>query len=571
MKETFAIGIDYGTASGRAVLVSLENGKEIADHVVAYPHGVMDEMLPDSDVRLSPDWALQHPNDYIDVLKKAIPETIRKSGVNPDQIVGIGVDFTSCTMLPVDEEGTPLCFQAELKDNPHSWVKLWKHHAAQDKATELNDIAGNREEKFLQRYGGKISSEWMIPKIWQTFEEAPHIYDKADRFMEAGDWVVFQLTGNFVKSSCAAGYKSIWNKQEGYPDKEFFKELDPALENLAETKLRGNVYPLGTKAGELTDEMASITGLNPGTSVAVSIIDAHASVPAMGVTEPGKMVMVMGTSICHMLLGKEEVVVDGISGIVEDGIIQGFYGYEAGQPAGGDIFAWYVDHAVPQYVTEAAAESGVSVHQWLEKKAADLKPGESGLLALDWWNGNRTTLVDANLNGLLVGLTLQTKPEEIYRALLEAIAFGTRKVVDTFHNNGVIVNELYACGGLPNKNKLLMQIYADITNRNIKIADTNHTSAVGAAMFGAAAAGEADGGFDTITDAVNKMARVKEKVIKPIPENAAVYEKLYEEYDKLYDFFGRENTVMKKLLTIKSEQLTNTKQNKTNIKISIQK
>lgn len=555
MKDTFTIGVDYGTKSGRAVLVSLENGREIADHVIPYQHGVIDESLPESSIRLGPDWALQHPNDYIDVLEKAIPEIILRSGVNPDQIIGIGVDFTSCTILPVDREQVPLCFQTELKDNPHSWVKLWKHHAAQDKATKLNEIAGKRGEAFLQRYGGKISSEWMIPKIWQIYDEAPDIFAKTDRFVEAGDWVVSQLTNNLVKSSCASGYKSIWHKQDGYPSKEFFKNLDPGLEHVAETKLRGEVFPLGTKAGEITEKMASLTGLKAGTAVAVGIIDAHASVPAMGVTEPGKMVMAMGTSICHMLLGKEEVYVDGISGVVEDGIIKGFYGYEAGQPAGGDIFAWYVDHAAPKYVKEAADKAGVSVHHWLEEKASDLKPGESGLLALDWWNGNRTTLVDADLSGLLLGMTLRTKPEEIYRALLEAVAFGTRKVVDAFHHNGVEVNELYACGGLPNKNKLLMQIYADVTNRVIKIADSKHTPAIGAAMFGAVAAGETKGGFGHIMDAANKMARVKEKVINPIPENTVIYEKLYEEYDKLYDYFGQENKVMKSLLAIKSSQL----------------
>lgn len=555
MNETFAIGVDYGTESGRAVLVSLKDGKEVADHVVPYQHGVIDERLPESNIRLGRDWALQHPKDYIDVLVNAIPAILKDTRINPDKIIGIGVDFTSCTMLPIDGDGTPLCYHDKLKDNPHSWVKLWKHHAAQDKATRLNEIARKRGEAFLPRYGGKISSEWMIAKIWQIYDEANDIFAETDRFVEAGDWVVSQLTNNLVKNSCAAGYKSIWHKQNGYPSKEFFKQLDPGLEDLVETKLRGDVFPLGTKAGELTEEMAGLTGLNPGVAVAVGIIDAHASVPAMGVVEPGKMVMAMGTSICHMLLGREEKHVDGMCGVVEDGIIHGFYGYEAGQSAGGDIFAWYVDQAVPKYVKEAADESGVTVHQWLEQKAIFYKPGETGLLALDWWNGNRSTLVDADLSGLLIGITLHTKPEEIYRALLEATAFGTRKIVDSFHQNGIEVNELYACGGLPNKNKLLMQIYADVTNRVIKIADSNHTPAIGAAMFGAVAAGEANCGFDSIVDAAGKMARVKEKVVKPIPKNVLVYERLYKEYSKLYDLFGRENNVMKRLRSIKSSSI----------------
>ena len=300
--------------------------------------------------------------------------------------------------------------------------------------------------------------------------------------------------------------------------------------------------------------MAKVTGLNAGMAVAVGNVDAHVSVPAMGVAEPGKLVMTMGTSICSLLLGEEEKEVEGMCGVVEDGIIPGFYGYEAGQPAVGDIFAWYVDHAVPDYVEKAAREEGVNVHQWLEKKAADYQPGETGLLALDWWNGNRSVLVDTDLSGLLLGMTLQTKPEEIYRTLLESTAFGTRKIVDAFTNSGLAVNELYVCGGLPHKNQLLMQIYADVTNRVIKVADSFQTPALGAAMFGAVAAGAANGGFDSILDATKKMARIKDEVITPIPENVAVYEKIYQEYANLHEYFGRgENDVMKRLRAIRSE------------------
>ena len=551
MKQKYAIGIDYGTESGRAVLVSLENGKEIAEHVTPYRHGVMDEKLP-SGIELDFEWALQHPQDYLEVLATSIPGVLKESGVSPDDIVGLGIDFTACTMLPIDEKGEPLSNHPDLKDNPHSWVKLWKHHAAQDEANKLNEIAEERGEKFLPRYGGRISSEWMIAKSWQILNEAPDIYEKADRFVEATDWVIYQLTGKLVRNSCTAGYKSIWHKQDGYPSKEFFKALDPRLENVTETKLRGEVVPLGTKAGELTAELAELTGLNEGLSVAVGNVDAHVSVPAMGVIEPGKMVMTMGTSICHLLLGEEEKEVEGMCGVVEDGIIPGLYGYEAGQPAVGDIFAWYVDHAVPAYVEKAAKDEGVSVHQWLEKKAAAYKPGETGLLALDWWNGNRSVLVDTDLSGVLLGMTLQTGPEEIYRALLEATAFGTRKIIDSFSENGLAVDELYVCGGLPHKNQLLMQIYADVTNKVIKVADSFQTPALGSAMFGAVAAGAENGGFDTIFEATKKMARIKEEVIKPIPENVAIYEKIYEEYVKLHDYFGRgENEVMKRLREIR--------------------
>lgn len=554
MTVKYTIGVDYGTESGRAVLVSLSDGKEIADHVTPYRHGVIDEELPESKVKLGYEWALQHPADYIEVLKTSIPAVLKETGVNPDDIVGIGIDFTACTMLPVDEKAEPLSFKPELKDNPHSWLKLWKHHAAQPEADKLNAIADRRGEKFLPRYGGKISSEWMIAKIWQILEEAPEIYDQTDKFVEATDWVISQLTGNLVRNSCTAGYKSIWHKRDGYPNNDFFKELDPRLENLTETKLRGDILPLGTKAGKLTKEMASAIGLKSETSVAVGNVDAHAAVPAMGVVSPGKMVMVMGTSICHMVLGTREKQVEGMCGVVEDGIIPGFYGYEAGQSAVGDIFGWYVDQAVPNYVKKAAEKKQLNVHQYLEKKAAEYQPGEIGLLALDWWNGNRSTLVDTDLSGLLVGMTLQTKPEEIYRALLEATAFGTRKIVDAFHQNGVSVDELYACGGLPQKNQLLMQIYADVTNRTIKVADSKQTPALGAAMFAAVAAGAENGGYETVFEAAGNMARVKEETIQPIQENVKVYEKLYQEYIKLHDYFGRgENDVMKRLKAIRPE------------------
>ncbi|QMV43154.1 ribulokinase [Cohnella cholangitidis] len=554
MSQKYAIGVDYGTQSGRAVLVDLSNGHEIADHVTPYPHGVIDEILPTSGQALENDWALQHPDDYLEVLRRSIPAVLKQSGIDPSDVIGLGIDFTACTMLPVDEQGVPLCFKPEWKDNPHGWVKLWKHHAAQDEADRLNAIAAERGEKFLPRYGGKISSEWMIAKVWQIVNEAPEVYEATDLFTEATDWVISQLTGNFVRNSCTAGYKSIWHKQDGYPSKEFFKALDPRLENLTETKLRGEIMPLGTKSGELTEAMAKLTGLNAGTAIAVGNVDAHAAVPAVGVVTPGKLVMAMGTSICHMLLGEKEVEVEGMCGVVEDGIIPGYLGYEAGQSAVGDIFEWFVEEAVPAYVKEAADKDGVGVHQWLTERAEAYKPGETGLLALDWWNGNRSVLVDTNLTGVIVGYSLLTKPEEVYRTLLEATAFGTRKIIDAFHNNGVPVDEVYACGGLPQRNRLLMQIYADVTNREIKIADSKQTPAIGAAMFGAVAAGSAKGGYDSVVDAAKAMARVREETFKPIPANVAVYEKLYQEYSTLHDYFGRgANDVMKRLKSLKDD------------------
>lgn len=555
MKRRYAIGVDYGTESGRALLVDIATGEEVATHVTRYPHGVIDEKLPGSGAKLGHDWALQHPDDYLEVLRRSVPAVVKEAGIDPEQVVGIGIDFTACTMMPLDEEGTPLCMLEEWRDNPHSWVKLWKHHAAQDEANRINELALERGEAFLPRYGGKLSSEWMLAKAWQIVNEASEVYERADTFMEAADWVVMRMTGELVRNSCTAGYKAVWHKRDGFPSADFLGALDPKLASLAETKLRGPIEALGSKAGELSESMARLMGLRAGTAVAVGNIDAHAMVPAVGVVTPGKLVMAMGTSICHLLLSDREVHAEGICGVVEDGIVPGYYGYEAGQSAVGDIFAWYVEEAVPAYVKEIAAEEGVSVHEWLERRAAAAKPGESGLLALDWWNGNRSVLMDADLSGVVVGMTLQTKPEEIYRALLEATAFGTRAIIEAFERGGVAVDELYACGGLPQRNRLLMQIYADATGREIRIADSTQTAALGAAMFGAVAAGAEAGGFDSVVEAAERMARVREETFKPIPEHAAVYDRLYKEYRELHDYFGRGgNDVMKRLKAIKRDQ-----------------
>ncbi|WP_042462397.1 ribulokinase [Neobacillus dielmonensis] len=550
----YSIGVDYGTQSGRAVLVEVGTGKEVATAIKEYTHGVMDEFLPDGKTKLEHDWALQHPADYLEVLQITIPEILTKAQVTADDVIGLGIDFTACTVLPIDAYGTPLCLKEEFKHHPHSYVKLWKHHAAQDEANRLNEIAEQRGEKFLLRYGGKISSEWMIPKIWQILNEAPEIYDAADQILEATDWVISQLTGDIKRNSCTAGYKAIWHKHDGYPSPEFFKALDPRLENVVQDKLSTRIYSVGSKAGEITEKAAKLTGLNPGTAVAIANVDAHVSIPAVGITEPGKLLMIMGTSTCHILLGEEEKVVPGMCGVVEDGVIPGFMGYEAGQSCVGDHFEWFTENCVPASYQEEAKEKGVTIHQLLTEKASQLQVGESGLLALDWWNGNRSTLVDVDLTGLLLGATLLTKPEEIYRALIEATAYGTRMIVETFRNNGVPVNEVYAAGGIAEKNTLMMQIYSDVLNMDIKIAASSQAPALGAAMFGAVAAGVEHGGYDSITDAAKDMGRVKKHIYQPIKTNAEAYDKLYHEYARLYEYFGRgENNVMKILKQIKKE------------------
>jgi len=552
--EKYVIGVDYGTLSGRAVLAEVGTGKEICSSVFEYPHAVMDRTLPTGET-LGLDWALQHPQDYLDVLANTVPAVLRKSGVDAGDVIGIGTDFTACTLLPVKADGTPLCLLPEYEHEPHAWVKLWKHHAAQDKANKLNKIAELRGENWLQNYGGKISSEWAVPKIWQVLDEAPEIYAAADRFIEAADWIIWQLCGRETRNSCTAGYKEIWNKGTGYPSNEFFKALDPRLEHLVEEKLGTAISPLGGKAGVITAAAAKLTGLREGTAVAVGNVDAHVSVPAVGIDGPAKMLAIMGTSTCHILMGTEEKQVPGMCGVVADGVMPGYFGYEAGQSCVGDHFSWFVENCLPADYHEKATEQKKNVHEFLSEKAGELKPGESGLVALDWWNGNRSVLVDVDLTGMMLGMTLHTKPEEMYRALIEATAFGTREIIENFRNNGVPVDEFYAAGGISQKNPLIMQIYADVLNMPIKIAGSDQGPALGSAIFAAVAAGKDAGGYPDVFEAARVMGKTKDTVYCPIPENAAVYDRLFREYVTLHDYFGRgENDVMKRVKAIKAEQ-----------------
>lgn len=555
-ESRFAIGLDFGTESGRSVLVDVADGRELATAVYRYRNGVIDEHLPapHDRIRLESDWALQDPEDYIRTFQETVPRLLAETGVEPSHVIGVGIDFTACTMLPTTADGTPLCYLDEFRHLPHAWVKLWKHHSAQPEADLINALARDRGEPWLPRYGGKISSEWFFSKALQILGEAPELYAAAGRLIEAADWVVWQLTGHETRNSCTAGYKAIWSKRDGFPSDAYFGALDPRFKHVVDQKMSRHITSIGHRAGGLSQKAAAWTGLRPGTAVAVANVDAHVSVPAATVTEPGTMVMIMGTSICHIVLGDRPATVEGMCGVVEDGVIPGLFGFEAGQSAVGDIFAWFVENMVPPEYHEMARRQGIDVHLALEQQASRLRPGESGLLALDWWNGNRSVLVDVDLSGLLVGATLATKAPEIYRALIEATAFGTRVIVDAFESSGVAVGRIVACGGLPERNKLLMQIYADVIGREFRIAASEQTPALGSAMFGAVAAGKAAGGYDSISEASQHMARLRDEKYEVTDENHAVYEQLYGQYLRLHDLFGRgSNDVMKNLRKIRSQ------------------
>jgi L-ribulokinase len=550
----YTIGLDFGTLSGRAVLVDVKTGEELASATHDYSHGVMDRTLPGGK-KLPLDWALQHPQDYLEVLSTAIPAVIKNAGVSQDDIIGVGLDFTACTVLPIKSDGTPLCLIEQYMDEPHSYVKLWKHHAAQDKANKLNEIAEQSGAKWLNRYGGKISSEWMFPKIWQVLDEAPNIYEEADYFIEASDWMVLQLTGVHTRNACTAGFKAIWHKKEGYPDRAFFNNLDPRLENVVEEKLSTDITPIGQKAGEITKTAAELTGLKMGTAVAIAHADAHVCFPAVKIDGPGKMLNIIGTSSCHLILSENEQQVPGICGVVEDGIIPGYFSYEAGQNCVGDTFAWFVDNCVPELYHNQANSEGITIHEYLTQKAEKLRAGENGLIALDWWNGNRSTLVDVDLTGMLVGMTLHTKAEDIYRALIEGTAYGTRKIIETFRENGVPVNEFFASGGIAQKNPLVMQIYADVINMPVRVGGGSQGPALASAIFGAVAAGTAQGGYDDVFAAGQAMGKLDERIYYPNKKNTEVYDRLYREYERLYNYFGIESKeLMKTLKNIKAEQ-----------------
>lgn len=548
MAKKYALGLDYGTESGRVMLVDADTGEEVAWKVVPYPRGVMDRTLPNGE-SLPPDWALQDPRDYLTVLSEGVPATLEEARVDPADVVGIGVDFTASTPLPAKADGTPLCALPDFADDPHAWVKLWKHHAAEPQAKRINQVAAERNEPVMALYRGGYSSEWMISKALETLEGSPGVYAAADRWIEACDWLVWQLTGRETRSECAAGYKGMWTKGAGLPSKEFFGALNPKFADIAQ-KIEAPMVALGESAGGLTADAAKLTGLREGIPVAAAVIDAHAALPGCAVAEAGRLAMIMGTSNCLMLLAAERKPVEGMAGFVEDGILPGFWGYEGGQAAVGDIYGWFFRNGLTGAIEREAAELDVSPETLLTDKAAALKPGQSGLLALDWWNGCRSTLMDADLSGLLVGYSLTTRPEEIYRALVEATAFGTRAIVETFEGQGVTVNDIVACGGLAEKSPLVVQIFADVANRTIRLPRSFQASGLGAAIHGAVAAGY----HQDFAAATAKMAGLQEKAYQPDPDAAAVYDRLYADYRELHDHFGRGGSdLMKRLRALRRE------------------
>ena len=544
----YVIGMDFGTLSARGVLIDAESGEELFEAVSEYKHGVMDRFLH-TGKPLPDGYALQHPGDYIDALASVTKELIKKSALSPEAILGIGVDFTSSTVLALGKDGLPLCFDEKFADDPHAYVKLWKHHSAVSEAEEMTAVAKARGERWLDVYDGRISCEWAFPKILETLRNSPSAYDAASGFIEGGDFISYVLTGKQRRAAAFAGYKWVWNAEDGYPCDEFFAAVDPKMKGIIGEKLPREVLSVKNVAGRISKDGARLTGLSENCRVALSMIDAHATLAGLNMIRGGDLVIIVGTSACYIANSVEKQGVDGICGFVKDGVIDGLYTYEAGQSALGDTFDWFVKNSIPEEYEIEARERGIPVLTLLTEKAEALLPGESGLLALDWLNGNRSTLSDFDLSGMILGLTLKTRPEEIYRAMIEACAFGARTIVDKYEENGVKIENIRVCGGVSQKNELMMQIFANVMNRDIRVAKTTQAGARGSAVYAAVAAGI----YPDLAEAANAFDLEDLKVYKPEEKSVEIYSHIYEEYKRLYNYFGRESGVMHRLKAIRRD------------------
>ncbi len=541
--KKYLIGLDFGTLSVRALIMDAQTGEEIATAEYVYPHAVMDRTLPDG-ATLPARFALQHPQDYLDGMKRTVGEVLTQADVSPDAVVGLCIDFTSCTVVAMNEAGVPLCMLDEFKNDPHAYVKLWKHHGALAYAEEINRLAAARGEEWLATYGGAISCEWLLPKLLETLRESPRVFDAAARFADAGDWLSFLLTGQHTMSAGYAGLKTLWSADRGFPSNDFFRAVDPRLDGLIGGRICDAVYPAGACVGKLTKEGAELIGLAEGTPLAAPLVDGGAPMAALSVTGLGELALVVGTSNVDHVLGEYPIDIPGICGYVKGAIVPELYVFEAGQAGAGDMFSWFVHNCIPRAYEEAAAECGMSIHAYLRERASKLAPGESRLIALDWFNGNRSILKDDALSGMILGLTIHTRPEEIYRALIEATAFGTRMIIENFEAHGIPVERICAAGGIARKDPMMMQIYADVCGKEIRIVDSVQAAARGSAIYAAVAAGL----FESVAAAAAHYALPEKEHYSPISAHKDAYDRLYQEYKTLHDYFGRGgNDVMKRI------------------------
>ncbi len=555
----YTIGVDYGTNSVRAVIIDCTDGSEIGASVFSYPTGDQGVILDPNDHNL----ARQNPDDYTKGLEKSIKQALDESknhvAFSPEKVIGIGVDTTGSTPIPVDESNTPLAMLPEWQNNIAAQAWLWKDHTSFDEAQKITDLARQHRPHLVAKYGGTYSSEWFWSKIWHCLNSAPDVFDATYSWVELSDYIPAILSGisnvsSIKRGVCAAGHKGMYCEEwGGLPDKEFLNMLDPKLANLRD-RLYDKAYDAATPAGELCGKWAEKLGLKPGIPIAIGAFDAHYGAIGAGI-QGGILVKIIGTSTCDCTVVRSDKKlpdIPGICGSVDGSILPGFYGIEAGQSAVGDIFKWFV---------ETVLKGDESLHETLSDEASSLKPGQSGLLALDWNNGNRTILVNPRLTGLLLGQTLYTTRAEIYRALIEATAFGARAIIERISEYDIPLNRIICCGGIAEKNPLLMQIYADVTGCIMQISGSSQTCALGSAIAAAVAAGKKNGGYDNFLDAQNNMTSVKPVEYIPDPYSKTVYDRIYKHYMTLHEGFGGVSSsvdlsgIMEDLIDIKNDTL----------------
>ncbi len=540
----YVCGYDFGTLSCRISVNRLENGETVFEASADYPHAVITEALPESGARLPRDWALQDPEDYLEVMTRLTRLALEQ--VPAEEIAAIGTDFTNCTVVALGSDGQPLCADPAFRARPHAWPKLWKHHAAQDCAARIERILKEENVDWFGWYGRNVSSEWLFPKLLQVYEEDRAVYDAAAVFLEAADYIPYWLTGKLTRNSATLGVNAFYNPQRGYPSAALLERFSPGFARVLE-KLGGQVLPVGSRAGTLTPEAADRLGLLPETVVAVGHGDSEIAAIGLGMTEPGSMLMVMGTSTCYQMIHETERAFDGVCAIVKDGMIPGLTAYESGQPAVGDSFSWFADNLLPEDYRRQAEAQGLSPLAYLDRRCGALRPGESGLIALDWLNGNRSVLMNYHLRGAILGLSLDTKPEHIYRSLIEATAFNARRIFDGYEEAGVAIRRVYAAGGLARKSPVTMQLYADILGRPIYVTSVANSSSLGAAVCAAAALEEERGSLETFQRLCGQMIHYDTTVYTPGPKAAAVYDELYLAFLEFHDLMGKHAALYSKL------------------------
>ncbi len=520
----YTIGIDFGTLSARAVVLSLNSKKAVSSYTVNYPHAVMDKTLP-CGTTLPPDYALQHPDDYIFALKESIVGALKTANIPNTDVLAVGIDFTSCTILPHLDDGTPLCNLDSFKTDPHAYVKLWKHHGAKQEAEDLERVAISRGEKWLGYYNNTVSSENYYSKVLETFRNSPSVYETADRFTEAGDWLSFMLTGEYTHSISFSGFKAYWNKDDGFPSEDYFEAVEPSFKDVVNTKLKPNIVGACECVGEVDERGANLFGLAVGTKVVSPMIDAHSPLISLGITKPGTLMMVLGTSGCYIVNANDRKKLNGICGSSENSVIPGQCTYEAALACFGDQLDWYIKNIL---------KDKIRTHTELTDKASKLRIGESGLVALNWFNGNRCPLSNFNLSGAIFGLTLTTREHEIYRALLEGACFATAIIIENYKKSGVEINNIIATGGISQKNPFFVGMLADILGIPITVTSAPEAAAYGCAIAASVVAGE----YSSLDDACRELSVPTPKEYLPNFDNHKQYQKLFDVYKSLHNLLG---------------------------------